>query len=392
MTTAERITLRGRERRQLQQVVRAHTSEQRYVLRARIVLLAALAWNNCQIAHELGCDRDTVRKWRGRFASKRVEGLYDAPRSGRPACFSSTQKHDVFSLVVGPPPSPYARWSVDLIAAELIKQGLVPSIGRETVSLWLRTADVKPHRVKYWLTSNDPDFKQKKDRIVELYLHPPEDGVVISVDEKTSIQALERSRRQYPTAPGRVRRLDFEYKRHGVVNLMAAFNVGNGSVIGECVDKNDSAAFIRFVRRIMEAHPTGKIYLILDNGTTHRSKETTRFFEETPRLIPVFTPTHASWLNQVEIWFSMLSRQALRHVSFPNQEALRDRILQYIQTYNATARAFNWSSKGQPLAGRKVMARRRQGPRRQRHRSRPQGFPTVSRRPGRKARKSRDSR
>lgn len=390
MATAERITLRGRERRQLQQVVRAHTSEQRYVLRARIVLLAAVALNNCEIAHELGCDRDTVRKWRGRFAAKRMEGLDDAPRSGRPACFSSTQKHDVFSLVVGTPPPPYARWSVDLIAAELIKQGIVPSIGRETVSLWLRTADVKPHRVKYWLTSNDPEFKHKKDRIVDLYLHPPKDGVVISVDEKTSIQALERSRRQYPTAPGRVRRLDFEYKRHGVVNLIAAFNVGNGSVIGECIDKNDSAAFICFVRRIMDAYPTGKIYLVLDNGTTHRSKETTQFLKDTPRLIPVFTPTHASWLNQVEIWFSMLSRQALRHVSFPNREALRDTILQYIETYNATAKAFNWTSKGQPLTGQ-VRAKRRQRPRRQRHRSKPQGFPKMSRRPGRKARKSRGS-
>lgn len=392
MATAERITLRGAERRQLTRIVRAHTSEQRYVLRARIVLGAALGRNNCEIADEMGCDRETVRKWRRRFAVMRMGGLDDSPRSGRPPRFSSTQKHDVFSMVVGAPPAPYARWTVDLLASELKRQGIVPAISPETVSLWLRSADVKPHRIKYWLTSNDPDFKQKKDRIVDIYLNPPTDGVVVSIDEKTSIQALERWRRQYATAPGRVRRLDFEYKRHGVVNLIAAFNVGTGNVIGECVDKNDSAAFIVFVRRIMEVYPSGKLYLILDNGSTHRSKETTAFFAEHSRLVPVFTPTHASWLNQVEIWFSLLSRQALRHVTFTSREELRDRILQYIETYNATSRAFNWTSKGQPLAGNQVKAKPRQRRRRRPHRNTPRESPTTTHRPAPKARRPHGSR
>jgi transposase len=351
---ATRITLRGSERRTLQRVVRAHTSEQRMVLRARIVLLAQLAWNNGQIVDELGCDLKTVRKWRDRFAASRLEGLWDCPRSGRPSQFTTSQRHDVFAAVVGPPPSPYARWTVDLLANDLTERGIVPSIGRETVSLWLRTADVKPHRVKYWLTSKDPEFKPKKDRIIGLYLKPPKDGIVISIDEKTSIQALERTRPGAPPLPHRNRRIDFEYKRHGVVNLIAAFAVHTGDVVGECIEKNDSAAFIRFIRRIMKVHPRRKLYLILDNGTTHRSKETTAFFARYPRLVPVFTPTHASWLNQVEIWFSMLSRQALRNVSFQSRDELRKRILQFIDTYNRTARPFNWTSKGQPLAGRRV--------------------------------------
>jgi transposase len=270
---------------------------------------------------------------------------------------------------------------VYLLANELVERGVVPSISRETVSLWLRTADVKPHRVKYWLTSNDPEFKKKKDRIIALYLSPPKDGIVISIDEKTSIQALERTRpgRGAPPGPHRNRRIDFEYKRHGVVNLIAAFAVHSGRVVGECVEKNDSATFIQFIRRIMKICPRKKLYLILDNGTTHRSKETTAFLARYPRLVPVFTPTHASWLNQIEIWFSLLSRQALRNVSFQSRAELRNRILQYIDVYNGTAHPFNWTSKGLPLTGRraKVSARQTWGMPRRR------STPRVSRMAGR---------
>jgi len=207
---ATSITLLGRERRVLKRVVRAHTSEQRDVLRARIVLMASFGDNNSEIARELFCDLKTVRKWRDRFAESRLEGLWDAPRSGRPDYFTVSQRHDVFAQLALTPPAPYARWSVDLLAKHLVSAGIVPSISRETVSLWLRTADIKPHRVKYWLESNDPDFKSKKDRIINLYLHPPKDGIVICVDEKTSIQALERKHPDSPPRAHRNRRIAFE--------------------------------------------------------------------------------------------------------------------------------------------------------------------------------------
>jgi len=349
-THATRITLLGKERRELKRIVRAHTSEQRMVLRARIVLLAAAGLNNCQIADELGCDVKTVRKWRDRFAELRLEGLWDSHRDGRPPKFTTTHRHDVFAALVGPPPPPYARWTIDLLANHLVEQGIVPSIGRETVSHWLRTADVKPHRVRYWLTSRDPNFEAKKNRIIDLYLRPPGDGIVISIDEKTSIQALERVRPELPSKPHRYRRIDFGYKRHGVMNLLAAFTVHTGRVVGECIDKNDSATFIRFVRQLMRDNPKGKLYLVLDNGTTHRSRQTKAFFAKHPRLVPVFTPTHASWLNQIEIWFSLLSRQALRNVNFTSRLALKARILLYIDRYNQSASPFAWTSKGKPLA------------------------------------------
>jgi transposase len=327
------------------------------VLRAKIVLLAGAGVNNNEIADRLGISIKTARKWRGRFGDDRLEGLLDAERSGRPAQFGSTVRHDLFSLVVSPPPPPFARWTVDLLAEHLVESGIVQKISRDTVSLWLRSADIKPHRCRYWLTSKDPDFQAKRDRVINIYLNPPMDGEVLCVDEKTSIQALEHKYPEKPVRPGRRRAREFEYIRHGTAHLLAAFNVATGSVITEVLvgKKNDSAAFIKFLRRLLKAYPKGrKLYLVLDNGTTHRSKETKNFLDSQPRLVPVFLPTHASWLNQVEIWFSVLSRQALKNVSFASREALRDRILDYVALHNKKlAHPYKWTSKGKPLTGGK---------------------------------------
>jgi transposase len=246
-----------------------------------------------------------------------------------------------------------------LLAEEMVKKRIVGAICAETVSYWLRTADVKPHRCRYWLTSNDPDFEAKKSRIVDLYLHPPTDGVLISVDEKTCIQALERIGPRSPARPGRSPRVGFEYKRHGLANLLAAFEVTTGRVFARIVDRNDSASFIRFLRLLIRRYPSGKIYLVLDNGSSHRSQETKAFFEANPRLVPVFTPTHASWLNQVEIWFSLLGRQVLKSASFDSRDDLISRIMSYVKDYNRRCEPFQWTSKCEPLKGRPGQLRRR---------------------------------
>lgn len=346
----------------MRRVVRAHKSEQRMVLRAKIVLLAALGLTNCEIAQQLEVSVKTVRKWRERFGLDRMEGLLDAERPGRPANFSVTERHDLFTLVVSPPPPPFARWTTDLLADYMVRKGMVKSISRETVSTWLRTADIKPHRCRYWLSSKDPDFVAKRDRVIGLYLRPPDDGEVLCVDEKTSIPAREHKYPDKPVRSGRWRAREFEYIRHGTVHLLAAFNVATGKVLAEVLvgKKNDSAAFIRFLRRLLRAYPPSrKLYLILDNGTTHKSSATKKFFESQPRLVPVYLPTHASWLNQVEIWFSALSRQALKNVSFKSREDLRDRILHYVEIHNRElAHPYNWTSKGRPLAGGKKKPRR----------------------------------
>lgn len=365
------IKLCGRERRVLARVIRAHSSEQRWVLRASIVLLAWRKRNNSEIADELGCDLKTVRKWRERFADHRLEGLDDAPRSGRPPHFGATQKHDLFSMVVEPPPPPFARWTIDMLVTELITRGIVPCIiSRETVSLWLRCADIKPHRCRYWLQSNDPEFKEKKDRVVDLYLNPPTDGRLICVDEKTCIQARERLWPGRAARRGLAARADFHYKRHGVVNLLAAFDVPTGYVMAECLTgRNNSEAFMRFVRRLMKRYPDEKLYLVLDNGTTHKSKATMAFFASHPNLVPVFLPTHGSWLNQIEIWFSHLSRKTLKNASFTSRDDLIGRINEFVDEHNRWARPYRWTSKGDPLKGDRPTSRRKKV--RQRRRSFP---------------------
>lgn len=356
---AVRILLRGSEKRHLERIVRAHRTEQRMALRAKIILLANLGRNNSEIADELGVSVKTARKWRGRFGQCGLEGLYDEPRSGRPPVFDTTLRHEVFTAVVGPPPEPYTRWTLDLLAKHLVDSGF-ESVSLETLSYWLRTADIKPHRVRGWLESKDPNFREKRDRILALYRNPPKDGVLLSIDEKTSIQARERTRPDQAPRPGRARRVEWEYKRHGVVHLLASFEVCTGRVVGEFADPNNSAAFINFLTKLLKLYPKGKIYLILDNGTTHCSLETKRFFSKHKRFVPVFTPTHASWLNQIEIWFSALSRHALRYRSFESQDDLREQIEAYIAFHNRElALPFEWTTKGKPLTGATARARRR---------------------------------
>ncbi|MCW5866659.1 MAG: IS630 family transposase [Candidatus Eremiobacteraeota bacterium] len=319
-------------------------------LRAKIVLLANLGHNNSDIADQLGVDVKTARKWRHRYKYGGFQGLEDAERSGRPMKFDSVVRHEVFTAVVGPPPEPYSRWNLDLLAKHLVDAKIVSSISIETLSHWFRRADLKPHKVRGWLNSPDPEFKIKRDRIVEVYRNPPKDTWILSIDEKTNIQALERVRADQPMKKGQFRRVEWEYIRHGTANLLASFNVLTGQVIGELVEKNDSGAFIAFLQRLLRLHPRKKIILILDNGTTHKSAATTEFLSKNPRLIPHFTPTHASWLNQIELWFSALSRHALCRASFSGRAALVERIENYIAHHNQElALPYDWTTKGKPL-------------------------------------------
>lgn len=187
------------------------------------------------------------------------------------------------------------------------------------------------------------------------------DGIVLSVDEKTNVQARERIRPERAVQPGQPRRMEWEYKRHGIVNLLASFDVRTGKIVHhEFVEKNNSAAFIQFLKSLMELYPKGKLYLVLDNGTTHCSRVTRAFLAENERLVPVYTPTHASWLNQVEIWFGVMARHIIHHASFKSREELRARIAAYIDLHNRElAMPYEWSTKGKPLVGATAKARRR---------------------------------
>jgi transposase len=225
--------------------------------------------------------------------------------------------------------------------------GISPAqIGRILADL-----DLKPHRVRGWLTRRrDPEFFTKATAVCGLYLHPPAGAVVLSIDEKTAIAARSRTHPTTAPRPGRAARREFEYVRHGTVSLMAALDVHNGQLLGRIIERNDSATFVSFLTEIDQAiHHDTPIYLILDNGSSHVSKATKAWLAAHPRFTACYTPTHASWLNQVELFFSILTRRLLRRGEFTSRQDLADKIMNFIEVYDRTAKPYRWTYDGTPL-------------------------------------------
>ncbi len=315
------------------------TAPQRLVVRAKIVLVAWRGAANAEIARDLSICVDTVRTWRGRFCREGMPGLFDRPRSGRPPVYGIADQLLIVATVTGQTPQTDSHWTHRALAEYLDEPlGICASqIGRILASL-----DLKPHRVRGWLNRPaDPQFPTKAQAVCRLYLDPPADTVLFSVDEKTSIQAKSRKRPTRPIRRGQLERREFEYVRHGTVSLMAALNVTTGTVHPKIITRNDSATFIEFLTELAQTvDPTKKIHLILDNGSSHTSKQTRKWLREHPRFTVTYTPTHASWLNMVEIFFSILTRRMLRRGDFASREDLAKKITTFIDTYNGTAKPF----------------------------------------------------
>jgi putative transposase len=341
---APEIALTEEERETLTARLRSPTTAQRDVLRARIVLLAADDRKNQDIAQQLGISKPVVVKWRRRFAERRLAGLVDETGRGRKRVHGPEIRHRIAATAcTTPPESVGTHWSVRTLAKHL---GVTPSLVHDVLS----AEDIKPHRVRYWKTSTDPEFESKMLTIVGLYMNPPENAIVLCADEKTSIQALDRTQPLLPLRPHQVERRSFEYKRNGTTSLLAALEVHSGKVDGECIAKNDSDAFIRFLRRQLRAYPGHNLHVVVDNGSSHKSKKTLAWVAKQKRLHLHFTPTHASWLNQIEIWFGILTRKVVRRGVFSSRQELIDRLLAFIKAHNENARPFMWTYTGKPLA------------------------------------------
>lgn len=323
------------EHKELEENVRSGKTEQRIAFRSRLILAAASGRCNKEIARSEKCSVGVVRKWRQRFARLRIAGLEDAPRSGRPLTFTLEQRCGVIAKALSAPPEGLSCWSLQDLAQAVIADAKlgIASISPQTIGTWLKENELQPHRNKYWLNSKDPNFTEKANFVLEYYRAPPTGGMLWCLDEKTGIQALHRKAPTKRLKKALIQLTEFEYKRKGMAGLLAAFDVKTGHVEGQCLTKpaphtpewkkpeetglgeetdgkNNSAAFIAFVTHLMAKYPedtNGKLYLILDNGTTHTSQETMAFQAEHPRLVPVYLPIHASWLNQIEIWFAILS-------------------------------------------------------------------------------------
>ncbi len=318
--------------------LRASTTRQCDVFRARIVLLAAEGRSTRSIARELGTMPRTVSGWRGRFAREGLGGLANRVRQGTPRKYGAETGRRILALLDEPPPKGYARWTGPLIGAAL------GDVHKQQVWRFLRAQKIDLAGRKSWCESNDPEFVAKAADVVGLYMAPPENAIVICVDEKPSIQALERAQGYLKLANGRaLTGRSHDYKRNGTSTLFAAFEVATGKVSAAHKKRRRRVEFLDFMNKVVAAYPTDTaIHVVLDNLNTHKPKND-RWLKRHPNVQFHFTPTRASWLNQVEIWFSILEGKSLNGASFTSVKQLTEHIDAFIESYNQTARPFVWT-------------------------------------------------
>lgn len=330
------VNLTPEEKATLESWTRSTTKQQRMVFRARIVLLAGEGIGTNAIAEQLGTRPATVTKWRIRFSRDRLPGLQDNPRPGKPAVYTEADESRVLDMLGEPPPQGYAQWNGRLLAEAL-------SLSADYVWMILRRHGIQLQRRRSWCISTDPEFASKSADIVGLYLNPPENALVLSVDEKPHIQALERAQGYLKLPNGRaLTGFSHEYKRHGTTTLFAALDVLTGQVRAGHYQRRRREEFLDFMNKIINDHPDREIHVILDNLNTHKPKND-MWLARHKNVHFHYTPTHASWLNQIEVWFSILSRQALRNASFTSSEQVCQAIDRFVDVYNPSAQPFNWT-------------------------------------------------
>jgi transposase len=350
--TVEPLELSEDERAELERRANAHTSTVREARRARVVLLCAEGVALRRIAGMVGMDQHQVGEWRRRFLANRLEGLGDQPRSGRPRRLGHDQRLEMAVIATSErdPADPVATWSYFEVTQELIRRGVEVSVSQ----VWrvLRAMDIDLSKVRGWLNRrDDPAFWERVRDICGLYLDPPERALVLSVDEKTSIQAKQRKHPDHQPRGGKWRRREFEYIRHGTASLHAALDVHSGEVLAAPIPgKNDSTNFCAFLDDIERAvDPTLIVHVILDNGSSHVSRQTKAWFAAHPRWVVHYTPPHASWVNQVELFFSILQRKVIANGNFISRQDLIDKLLAFITNYDQTANPFKWTYAADPL-------------------------------------------
>jgi transposase len=333
--TALPIQLGSDVRHTLTRFVHSPTTSQSLALRSRIVLAAADGSNNQQIAAALKIPPVTVGKWRRAFAVLGIEGLRDAPRSGRPLKHDSDVRHKVQTRVCQQPED-QSRWSVRTLAAEL---GLPSS----TVHAMLVAAKLQPHRTRTFTFSPDPDFEAKLLDIVGLYLNPPENALDLCVDEKPSIQALDRTQPLLPLRAKKPRAWTNEYVRHGTQTLLAALEIATGKVVAHVRDRRTTVDFLSFMDDVVKAYPLGELHVVLDNLNIHKNEAAKQWLLRHPRVHFHYTATHASWMNMIECFFSILTKQALTQSVQRSRKELKDFLLQYLNKYSQNPTPFTWT-------------------------------------------------
>ncbi|MCA1701663.1 MAG: IS630 family transposase [Actinobacteria bacterium] len=340
------------DRVELERIVRAASSEVRMVERARIVLCAAEGLTAAGIASRVGCGEKTAKKWRGRYARAGIAGLRDAPRPGPPLTHGPETRALLIAKACTRPPATaqgarQERWTYEQLGAAVGMSG-------SQAHVILARAEIKPHLSEYWIMSDfsQPEFEERLSKICGLYVDPPSNVLVVSIDEKTGIQAKSPTKPDTPPGPERPARREHEYKRNGTQCLFAALKVHHGDVLGMASKTRNRFDLIRFLEHLEAQIPIvegQQIVAITDNLSTRGTQEVQDWLAAHPRWSFQFTPTHASWLNQIEIFFSILWRRLLRHGIFTSEDDLAQQMLAYIETYNQTAQPFKWTYAGKVL-------------------------------------------
>lgn len=355
MPTAVVIELTAAQRHRIKKLARSQKAPHQMVLRATIVALAARGLPNAVIAARLNIKDDTVRKWRGRFATDGIDGLKDLPRSGRPPVFSALQRAQVKALACQLPATsgvPLSRWSCPDLATEAVCAGIAETLSASTVRRILKQDAIKPWQYRSWISVRDPHFAAKATRVLELYQRRWEgkalgaDEYVISSDEKTSIQARCRCHPTLPPGRSRQMRIEHDYDRGGALAYLAAYDVHRGTVIGRCAPSTGIEQFHALVEQVMSTEPYAsakRVFWVVDNGSSHRGQAAIdRMASRWPNCVMVHTPVHASWLNQVEIFFSVLQRKVVSPNDFTDLAEVEQRLAGFEERYNATATPFDW--------------------------------------------------
>ena len=306
-------------------------------MRSRIVLAAADGLGNTAIADKLDIHVSSARKWRSRFVADRLEGLVDEPRPGRPRTVSDDQVEAVITRTLETTPTNATHWSTRSLAAEL-------GMSQTAVSRIWRAFGLAPHKQDSWKLSKDPLFVDKVRDVVGLYVNPPERALVLCVDEKTQIQALNRTAPVFPMLPGTPARASHDYVRHGTSSLYAALDLTTGKVIGALHGRHRAREFVAFLKTIDANVPADlDVHLVMDNASTHKTPAVQRWLTAHPRFVVHFTPTSASWLNQVEGFFGILGKQSLSLTNFPSKRTLREHIAAFMAGWNRSPTPFEWT-------------------------------------------------
>jgi transposase len=334
------LTLTDEEKQTLERWARRPKSAQRLALRARIVLACAEGQTNTAVARQLHVTLPTVGKWRSRFVADRLEGLADEPRPGTPRTITDAHVEEVITRTLESKPAAGTHWST---------RGLARAVGLSQsaiIRIW-HAFGLRPHRSKTFKLSADPFFVEKVRDIVGLYLAPPDRALVLCVDEKSQVQALDRTQPLLPVEPGQVERRTHDYVRHGTTSLFAALDVATGRVIGTCHRRHRQQEFLRFLELIDDSipkEPGVEVHLVLDNYGTHKTPKVKRWFERHPEYHLHFTPTSASWLNQVERFFAEITERRIRRGAFTSVQALEQAIRQYLEQHNQDPKPFVWTA------------------------------------------------